>query len=120
MNTVERQEGFKEKRAELTVQQIHPLGDGVSIGSSTMGAAAERNTTVGEPVQSRTPSAASRNTTTGVSVDSRTPEKVEPRANVVGVFPQSDLVEDVPQPMKPQVPNYPVPAAESDVDDIPF
>jgi single-strand DNA-binding protein len=33
MNTVERQEGFKEKRAELTAQRIHRL-DGVNLMSS--------------------------------------------------------------------------------------
>ncbi|NHC36342.1 single-stranded DNA-binding protein [Scytonema millei] len=33
MNTVERQEGFKEKRAELTAQRIHKL-DGVNLTSS--------------------------------------------------------------------------------------
>ncbi len=32
MNTVDRPEGFKEKRAELTIQKIYSL-DGASIGS---------------------------------------------------------------------------------------
>ncbi|OWY68555.1 single-stranded DNA-binding protein [cyanobacterium TDX16] len=34
MNTVERQEGFKEKRAELTAQRLHRL-DGFNLTSST-------------------------------------------------------------------------------------
>lgn len=35
MHTVERQEGFKEKRAELTVQQIQPLGSNLTSAPST-------------------------------------------------------------------------------------
>ncbi len=37
MNTIERPEGFKEKRAEFTAARIHPLGTGTefSSGSST-------------------------------------------------------------------------------------
>lgn len=34
MNTVDRPEGFKEKRAELTVQRIHTLGAGASFEST--------------------------------------------------------------------------------------
>ena len=34
MNTVERQEGFKEKRAELVAQRIHSLADGFSLTTS--------------------------------------------------------------------------------------
>ena len=114
MNTVERQEGFKEKRAELTVQRIHPLGAGVSIGSSATGAAAERNVTAPgmEPTTPpRTPSN---------SVESRTPDKVKERATDFGVLPQSDPAVPVPQRTTPQVPNYPVQTTETDVDDIPF
>lgn len=36
MNTVERQEGFKEKRAELTAQKIHLLGADASITSTSV------------------------------------------------------------------------------------
>lgn len=35
MNTVDRPEGFKEKRAELTVQKIHLLGADASLTSTT-------------------------------------------------------------------------------------
>ncbi|NDJ19109.1 single-stranded DNA-binding protein [Myxacorys almedinensis] len=38
MNTVDRPEGFKEKRAELTIQKIYTL-DGASIGSVTTASA---------------------------------------------------------------------------------
>jgi single-stranded DNA-binding protein len=121
MNTVERPEGFKEKRAELTVQRIHPLGDGVSIGSSAFAPVTERNATAAGSMQSRTPVAASRNTTTEVSVDSSTSEKAEATASGVEVLAESDdVAEPVAQPRTRQVPNYPVPTTEADVDDIPF
>ena len=34
MNTVDRQEGFKEKRAELTAQRIHLLGAGATLSTA--------------------------------------------------------------------------------------
>lgn len=34
MNTIDRQEGFKEKRAELTAQRIHLLGAGTDLSSA--------------------------------------------------------------------------------------
>lgn len=108
MNTIDRQEGFKEKRAELTVQKIHPLGDGVSISSSTRAAA-------GDSVQSRTPNSSRINNE--ASVDSPVPDRE--RVSAVGVIAQSDPVEPA-QPIKPQIPNYPVSTTEADVDDIPF
>ncbi len=121
MSTVERPEGFKEKRAELTAQKIYPLGDGVSIGSPTFAPVTERNATTTGSVQSRTPVAAKSSTTTGVSVDSSTSEKERERASAVGVLAESDdAAEPVPQPTTRQVPNYPVPTTEADVDDIPF
>ena len=109
MNTVERSEGFKEKRAELTVQRIHPLGDGVSIGSSTS-ASAERTyqsaATLSNPAEFS-------------SSSQRTPEKVESLAHA-GVSAEPDLEESEPQAKKPQVPTYQIPKNDQDVDDIPF
>lgn len=107
MNTVQL-EGFKEKRAELTVQRIHPLGDGVSIG-----AAPERET----PATSPAPPVATSNSGVVGSGDLRTPDAQ--KASAVGVIPQSDPDETVPQSPKPQ-PAYSIPANEADVDDIPF
>ncbi len=117
MSTVERSEGFKEKRAELTVQKMHPLS-GVSIGSAE--GAESRNVTFGSSVQSRTPTATSRSTATGVPVDSHTPEQLEHRASSATVLSQSAPEEPVPQTTKPQVPNYSVSMTDADVDDIPF
>lgn len=120
MNTVERQEGFKEKRAELTVQRIHPLGAGVSIGSSATGAAPGMETRRSEDAKpQRTPSATS-NGGAFNSVEPRTPDKVKERASDVGVISQTEPAAPVPQRTTPQVPNYPVQTTETDVDDIPF
>ncbi len=110
MNTVERSEGFKEKRAELTVQRIHPLGDGVSIGSSTS-APAEQQTYQ----SSATPSTP----TEFGSASQRTPEKVESLAHAGGSA-ESDFEESVAQAPKPQVPTYQMPKNDQDIDDIPF
>lgn len=118
MNTVERPEGFKEKRAELTAQRIHPLGDDVSIGSSTF-APAERNVTGLGMEQPRPIAVTPSNATDGTS-SPRTPEKVESLAQDRG-FAESDLHSSVPQATKPPVRAYQVPKNEQDVvDDIPF
>jgi single-stranded DNA-binding protein len=109
MKTIDREEGFKEKRAELTVQRIHPLGDSVSIGSSKVAPAELRS-----PASAVTPSSA---TEFGTG-SPRTPEKVESRASNVGVLVDYDLEESVPQATNP--PTYQKPTSEPDVDDIPF
>lgn len=124
MNTFERSDGIKEKRAELTVQKIHSLGDGVSIGSSPTGVAAARNVTapsMEERVAQAPPQAATerRNTTVRGAGSVRNPEQVE-EASAVGVLDRFDQAEPLPQPTTPQVPTYPVSTSEQDVDDIPF
>jgi single-stranded DNA-binding protein len=48
MNTIDRPEGFKEKRAELTVQRIHALGSDTLVSSST--SLSSQTTTYKEPV----------------------------------------------------------------------
>jgi single-stranded DNA-binding protein len=55
MNTIDRPEGFKEKRAELTVQRIHSLGDGVSISSSVTATTTDNSNSADMSVSSRTP-----------------------------------------------------------------
>jgi single-stranded DNA-binding protein len=121
MNTVDRPEGFKEKRAELTVQRIHSLGDGTSIGSSaTVSAATTGNPTSSDPsVVSRTSEkVASRNA--GVSSSPRTLEKVA-TASTADVVTDFDAAEPVPQSAKPKSPTTPlVPSEAQDIDDIPF
>ena len=117
MNTVQL-EGFKEKRAELTVQKIHSLGDGVSIGST----APERNSTAASTEQTREASATRSRSpvaTSNSGAFTAPPTPDQQRASAVGVIPQPDQVETVPQPTKPQ-PSYSIPTTEADVDDIPF
>jgi single-stranded DNA-binding protein len=95
MNTLQL-DGYKEKRAELTAQKIHPLGAGVSIDAST--------SSTGET---------SSYATAGDARESRSPE-VEKKATAVGVAAKSEPAKPVSQP-KP-----PLPTLEADVDDIPF
>jgi single-strand DNA-binding protein len=51
MNTIDRPEGFKEKRAELTIQKIHPLDGSAPINS----APAERTSVTANTRTSSTP-----------------------------------------------------------------
>ncbi|PSB29252.1 single-stranded DNA-binding protein [Stenomitos frigidus] len=56
MNTVERPEGFKEKRAELTAQRIHSLGADTALEASTAVAApASTNNPATKPSAAATP-----------------------------------------------------------------
>ena len=43
MNTVTRQDGVKEKRAEFTLSRLHPLGAAMAAGGSAAGAPARAN-----------------------------------------------------------------------------
>ncbi len=95
MNTVQL-EGYKEKRAELTAQRIHPLGAGDSISAATTG----------------TPEASSY-ATTGSAQESRNPE-FEKKPTAVGVASQSESTKPMARPKTP------LPAPDTEVDDIPF
>jgi single-strand DNA-binding protein len=119
MNTFDRPEGFKEKRAELTLQRIHVLGAGFNPTSS--------------PMVETTPMAT--NIRTAPNYDSSRPVAT-PATNNVGVVPQNDFnnerdrfPQSTPQPTPqpaPQSTNYErkaypvVTQEESDIDDIPF
>lgn len=48
MNSIERPEGFREKRAELTVQRIHGLGVG-AIATSSLGSTSSTAATTSSP-----------------------------------------------------------------------
>lgn len=98
MNTIPlEREGYKEKRAELTAQRIHRLGEGVSLAAR--------------------PSTPNNNTT--LSTTPQIPHKVESRVSSFGE-PTQDAKEDVPQPKTPKVPAFGRSTSEPDVDDIPF
>ncbi|KAB8331926.1 single-stranded DNA-binding protein [Scytonema tolypothrichoides VB-61278] len=108
MNTIERPEGFKEKRAELTVQKIHSLLTAINTSSS--------------------PAAVNTQLAPVASVPKTTPTQESPLptptpvTSKVGVFPQDDR----PQQGRSQSTNierntYEVtPTEEPDPDDIPF
>ncbi|MEH1904286.1 MAG: single-stranded DNA-binding protein [Nostoc sp.] len=117
MNTVERQEGFKEKRAELTVQQIQSVGGSFNTDPLPSGTVTPSFT----ETSPRQPSSASRPPQKEVpSYDSPRPAPT-PAANPVGVVPQAKTYEPVPQPTNYERTTYPaVKEEEPDPDDIPF
>lgn len=62
MNTIDRPEGFKEKRAELTAQRIHTLGADTALEASTALPTASTSTSAAKPLtpatkESSTPTA---------------------------------------------------------------
>ncbi|MFQ4145118.1 single-stranded DNA-binding protein [Chlorogloeopsis sp. ULAP02] len=109
MHTIDRPEGFKEKRAELTLQKIYPL---VVDGNITVspGATAVPVTT---PTQSQK---------TVSNYESPPSSKPAPASNKVGVTSQKDFSEPVSQSSNYERSSYSTPAAneEPDIDDIPF
>jgi single-stranded DNA-binding protein len=117
MNTVERQEGFKEKRAELTVQQIQSVGGSFNT-DPLPSATVTPSFTETAPQQSFS---ASRSPQKEVpSYESPRPAST-PVTNPVGVTPQETSYEPVPQPTNYERTTYPaVKAEEPDPDDIPF
>jgi single-stranded DNA-binding protein len=123
MNTIERPEGFKEKRAELTVQKIHSLGTAINTSSSPSVAQTQSTTDTflrreASPGVSSPVASAPKPTPTYESPVS-TPT---PAASNVGVLPQDDIEEQrIPQTKNFERSTYPVtPTAEPDPDDIPF
>ncbi len=122
MHTIERREGFKEKRAELTVQRIHALGAGFDISSSP-----KMETTQRQP---EVPVAAATNYREASPV--ATPEKTVPTyqpqvstpTEAKKEFPalsEDDFDEEPKQSAKNSDRNpYPAPTQNEDIDDIPF
>ncbi|MGJ5674805.1 MAG: single-stranded DNA-binding protein [Nostochopsis sp.] len=108
MHTIERPEGFKEKRAELTVQKIYPLVANLNIGESSVTAA---------PSSAPVP-------TPQKAVSSYEPPlpTATPATSNFGVASQNNYSQPVPQTSKPERTSYPpaAPNPEPDVDDIPF
>lgn len=122
MNTIDRPEGFKEKRAELTLQKIHPLDGSPSISSAP---AAERtpvattNTKANTTSKNRPP--ATNNIPDFDEAPQRTPATTA-KSNV-GVMPENNTKQyAAPQPSRNYEPStYPA-SQESDIeeDEIPF
>ena len=90
MSTVNRPEGFKEKRAELTAQRIHKIGAGATV------------TTVTAEPSTAAPSSKARTST---------PKATQPSAS-------KPSVAEVASSSKATT--YSTPAPEADYDDIPF
>lgn len=97
MNTFERPEGFKEKRAELTIQRIHAVSKGVPTNQP----APQRPLEI-------------------VNHQSSRPAQT-PTTTFTNPAPQPTTPEPVYQPVNSQPPSYqPMTEAEPDPDDIPF
>ena len=101
MNTIERPEGFKEKRAELTASRIHKIGADADFAASTPDASATNNNVV---------SLGARRSTASASQDSNREMQFEPET------PEFQFQKTAPTP-KPTANN---PKPEKDLDDIPF
>jgi hypothetical protein len=118
MNTVDRPEGFKEKRAELTVQQIQPVGGSFDT-DPLPSASITPSFTETSPRQPSSPPVSSPAKDVP-SYDSPRPAATPATANV-GVIPQVKNSEPVPQPKNYERATYPpVKEEEPDPDDIPF
>ncbi|WP_341525877.1 single-stranded DNA-binding protein [Nostoc sp. UHCC 0302] len=117
MNTVDRPEGFKEKRAELTVQQIQPVGgsfDTDPLSSASITPSFTETT----PRQPSSPPVSSPGKD-APSYDSPRPAATPVTTNV-GVIPQVTNPEPIPQPTYERTTYAPVKQEEPDPDDIPF
>ncbi len=111
MNTIERPEGFKEKRAELTVQQIQNVGKGTPLTASTVART---------PAVVEAPPVAQQVYRPQETYESSAPTYT-PAATSVGVVPQVKNPEPAYQPVYEPPRNYPpVTESEPDPDDIPF
>ncbi|MHC5774231.1 single-stranded DNA-binding protein [Nostoc sp.] len=116
MNTVP-MEGFKEKRAELTVQQIQPVGGSFNTDPLPSATVTPSFTETSPPQ----PSSTSRPPQKDVPTYESPRPAPTPATNPVGVTPQATSYEPVPQPTNYERTTYPaVKAEEPDPDDIPF
>jgi single-strand DNA-binding protein len=112
MNTVERQEGFKEKRAELTASRIYKLGADTLFEPHVAAPA----TTVEAQTPTSTPKS------NNVVVPLRSSRQASPMSNTSSF--DADYAASAPEPMfeTPTVrtSTAATPESEQDLDDIPF
>jgi single-stranded DNA-binding protein len=110
MHTVERQEGFKEKRAELTVQQIQSLGSSSSPSPITI-----------TPSVTSTPPKPSSPVFSSSQQEVEFPPVTAPVTTGVDVAPEQTNYTPTPLPQSFEGSTYsPLPEQEPDPDDIPF
>lgn len=102
INTIERPEGFKEKRAELVASRIHPMGANASFSTSPPASAATSpNNVVPIGARKTAPASASGEDRPGMSLEQETPD--------MGY-----------EPTRNHTPTPTVPESGQDLDDIPF
>jgi single-stranded DNA-binding protein len=105
MHTIERPEGFKEKRAELTVQQIQSVGSDFNLSASSS--------------SSRNPAANETSSRQPAPVASRPP--ATPVTTTAGVVPQVNNFPATSPAANFERTAYPAPQEEEpNIDDIPF
>ena len=105
MITMERPEGFKEKRAELTVQRIHYLGEGGDLLTAT-----ESYGVSASPVAS----------TATAAVTAEVPRTAPATKSPVSVATRPQVASPAPTPKPQYQPDEALPMNDTDVDDIPF
>ena len=111
MNTIDRPEGFKEKRAELTVQQIQNLGGGFNLSSQPV------TETYSRP-PATAPVASTPQQTSAANYESPRPAPA-PATSKASVAPRVNNPEPAPQPANFERTSYPA-VEEPNIDDIPF
>lgn len=113
MNTIERPEGFKEKRAELTTYRVHKLGANTDMGLPT--------TTVSPTMQATIPSSPQSNENVVPMRSRPAPPKPAPVSAPRDQGYDYSSPIDQPSYEPSPVPNVPpVPDTQKDLDDIPF
>ncbi|BAY13294.1 single-stranded DNA-binding protein [Calothrix sp. NIES-2098] len=116
MNTIDRPEGFKEKRAELTVQQIQNVGSNFDFSAAPSVARNSSSETSSRPAASPVASSPQQN----ASYESARPAPT-PATSTAGVVPRVSNPEPAPQPTNFERTTYPaVKEEEPNIDDIPF
>jgi len=115
MNTIDRPEGFKEKRAELTVQQIQSVGG--SFSTDPLPSATTTPSFTETALRQPSPEVSS--PVAVPSYESPRPTAATPAKSTVDVVPQ--VAKSEPQPTNYERTTYPpVKQEEPDPDDIPF
>ena len=117
MNTIDRPEGFKEKRAELTAQKIHYLSGNNNFNMGTSVAMPAAAKVASPPPRNTSNPVASQTYNSGVATTNKPP--VTATANVA-TMPAIDDEEPMDNFTQTQFTNQPISGNQPDVDDIPF
>jgi len=97
MNTIDRPEGFKEKRAELTAQKIHPLEPGAVSSQSTPSTSHEDGATyTATPSASTRDGSSSAKTKTANPTATDAPPKSSPKSQSKSTATTPPNLDDIP------------------------